>query len=488
MTVASFLFFLAIFIAVGISSYRLAKPTSADYLLAGRSVKPWLTGLSAVATNNSGYMFIGVIGYTYSGGMAGTWLMIGWLLGDFLASNFVHARLRTATGDRNENTFPGIVANWHGEEFKRLRQVGGLLSIAFLGSYAAAQLNAGSKALEALFDWEPWVGAVIGAVIVLAYCLAGGIRASIWTDAAQSFVMIIAMTLLLVVAVDHLGGIGGAWDELQAVGGGFMDPIPGGFILGDPLGPLLFFIGWTFAGASVVGQPHVMVRFMALDDVGNMRRARIWYYAFFVFFYLAANAVGLLSRVLIPAEGFDAELALPTIAMDLLHPVFVGLILAGVFAATMSTADSLVLSCSASLTDDIVRGGRRNVWIVKGGTLAVTLVALGIALTGPDSVFVLVIYSWAGLAAAFGPLLVVLGLGERPRQGLCLLMMGVGVAVVVLWRQVPVLAEYYEGMGGILAGFAVFGIGRLLGFTDPAPAAQETRSGDADEPLVDARS
>lgn len=464
MTVASFLLFLAMFTAVGVSSYRMAKATSSDYLVAGRSVQPWLVGLSAVATNNSGYMFIGVIGYTYTTGLPATWLMIGWILGDMIASSFVHGRLRVAAEARDENTFPGILSNWFGQEYRLLRLFAGLVCIAFLGAYAAAQLNAGSKALHVLFGWEQWAGAVIGAVIVLAYCLAGGLRASIWTDAAQSFVMIVAMSVLLWVAVGELGGLSAAWAELDAVSPTYMNWLPTGLALGDTAGPILFVVGWMFAGFSVVGQPHVMIRFMALDHERNMMQARIWYYSFFIFFYLAANSVGLLSRVLLSAEGFDPELALPTIAMELLPEVLVGLILAGVFAATMSTADSLILACSASLTDDVVRGGHDNVWIVKGGTLLVTLLALGIALTGTDSVFVLVIYAWSGLASALGPLLVVQALGQRPREGLAILMMAAGVAVVYCWKYVPVLAEYYEGMGGIIAGFLVFALGRLLGF------------------------
>lgn len=477
MIIGSFLVFLALFTAVGVSSYRLARADSRDYLLAGQTIRPWLVGLSAVATNNSGYMFIGVIGYTYATGLPAAWLMIGWIAGDMIASSFVHRRLRVASGERQENTFAGIIANWFGQDYRGLRLVGGLISIAFLGAYAAAQLTAGSKALHVLFEWDQWVGATIGAFIVLAYCLAGGIRASIWTDAAQSFVMLIAMAVLLWVAVGSLGGPAGAFEELDAVSPTYMNWLPTGLALGDTLGPVLFVVGWMFAGFSVIGQPHVMIRFMALDDAGNMMRARLWYYGFFITFYFMSNAVGLLSRVLLPAEGFDAELALPTIALELLPDVFVGLILAGVFAATMSTADSLILACSASLTDDVVRGGRRNVWIVKGGTVLVTALALAIALNGTDSVFLLVIYAWSALAAAFGPLLIVQALGQRPREGLALTMMLAGIGAVYLWKQVPALGDYYEGMGGILLGLLVFGAGRGLGFAVPVTASGASKAG-----------
>src|SRR5690606_27942392 len=134
----------------------------------------------------------------------------------------------------------------------------------------------------------------------------------------------------------------------------FADWLPSDMLLPGFSGLLLFIVGWIFAGFSVIGQPHIMVRFMALEDLDKMRRAKLWYYGWFIAFYSAATAVGLLSRILLPeVSSFDAELALPTMAQNLLHPWLVGLILAAIFAATMSTADSLVLTCSSVVTSDI---------------------------------------------------------------------------------------------------------------------------------------
>jgi sodium/proline symporter len=205
--ILSFLFFLAIFVAIGISSNRLSGSSKRSYLLADQNVSPWLVGLSAVATNNSGYMFIGVIGYTYVTGLAATWLMFGWILGDFIASSFVHRRLREASESGVKNTFPSILAGWYGQNHPWVRRLAGIVVVIFLGTYAAAQLSAGSKTLYVLFDWPLYAGAMIGAGIVLLYCLAGGIRASIWTDAAQSVVMLVAMITLLFASISSLGGL-----------------------------------------------------------------------------------------------------------------------------------------------------------------------------------------------------------------------------------------------------------------------------------------
>ncbi|MGE0624436.1 MAG: sodium/proline symporter [Pseudomonadales bacterium] len=477
MIATTFVLFLLGFVLVGVLSYRQSRPDRRNYLLADQNVQPWLVGLSAVATNNSGYMFIGVIGYTYVTGLPATWLMFGWIVGDFLASQFVHRRLREATTSGVGDTFPGVLSRWHGVDHPWVRHLGGVVTVLFLGTYAAAQLTAGSKALHVLFGWPQATGAIIGAGIVLLYCLAGGIRASIWTDAAQSVVMIIAMTLMLVVGVNTLGGVGETWRALSAVSPDYMSLIPTGLSLGDTWGPALFIIGWLFAGFSVIGQPHIMIRFMALDTPAHTNRARLYYYLWFIGFYFVANAVALLSRVLLPETAtFDPELALPTIAMELLHPVGVGLVLAGIFAATMSTADSLILSCAGSLAENVARLPH-NVWVAKVTTVLVTGFALWLALSSTDSVFDLVIASWAVLAACFGPLLLVLALGQRPSQGLAVAMMLTGVAGVYSWLQFDYLGAYYEGTLAILAGFCVFGIGRALGFAGSPALGGAARPG-----------
>ena len=480
MILASFLVFLGFFVLVGIASVVRSRGNSRDYLLASQNIKPWLVGLSAVATNNSGYMFIGVIGFTYVAGLSAFWLMFGWILGDFLASMLIHRRLREVTGRNRSATFAGSLAQWHGTDFRLLRRVAGLVSLVFLAIYAAAQLKAGGKALNVLFAWPDYMGAVIGSGIVLAYCMAGGIRASIWTDAAQSLVMVVAMGILLFVCVGALGGVGSVLTQLQNVSPHYLDWFPRDLPFGLPWDPLLFIVGWLFAGFSVVGQPHIMVRFMALQAPAQMVRARTYYYLWFVLFYLMATGVGLMSRLLlVETEAFDAELALPTIALALLPDVLVGVILAGIFAATMSTADSLIISCAGSLTDDLPRHPKRNLWWVKLATTGVTLFALGIALMDNNSVFVLVIYAWAGLGAAFGPLLAVYALGQRPDERLALAMVMTGVILVFLWKQIDLLAPFYEGLLAISAGFAVFLAGRALGMVHGVDEIADARALDS---------
>jgi SSS family transporter len=453
--VYSFLGFLLLFTLVGLSSAWRSRGTKEDYYLASGSIPPWLVGLSAVATNNSGYMFIGVIGYTYATGLASIWLMIGWIAGDFLASLYVHKRLRAATSRCGEISYAGVLSQWYGQKHFSLQRLIGLISLLFLLTYAAAQLVAGGKALHVLLGWPLWSGAVAGAVLVALYCFAGGIRASIWTDAVQSIVMILAMGTLLVVALANLGGISGALVEMNAVEG-FMDWFPKDLVVPGFIGGALFILSWVVAGLSVIGQPHIMVRFMTLDNSTSMGQAKAWYYLWFILFYCMATGVGLLARIYLPEIGaFDAELALPTMAQQLLPPVLVGLILAGIFAATLSTADSLALSCSAAITHDLLPRNIEKTWLLKVTTIIIVVVALLLALMNNQSVFSMVLMAWSGLASAFAPLLIALCLGKRPSEIGSIVAVICGFVVALLWRQLGLNGLLYEGLPGMLAGFLI---------------------------------
>jgi len=458
----SFIGFLLCFTGIGLASAWYSRGTKEDYYLASGNIRPWLVGLSAVATNNSGYMFIGVIGYTYATGLASIWLMIGWIAGDFLASLYVHKRLRQATEKSGEISYAGVLSQWHGQEAPALQRVIGVISLLFLLTYAAAQMVAGGKALHVLLDWPLWSGSVAGAVLVSLYCFAGGIRASIWTDAAQSIVMIVAMATLLIVAVANLGGTSNAIEQMQSVDG-FMDWFPKGLAFSGWVGGGLFIVSWLFAGFSVIGQPHIMVRFMTLNNAGNMRQAKLWYYFWFITFYAMATGVGMLARIYLSDVGlFDAELALPIMAQQLLPPILVGLILAGIFAAAMSTADSLVLSCSAAITHDILPHKIERTWVLKLTTVFITGLALLLALSNNQSVFNMVIMAWSGLASAFAPLLIMLCLGKKPSQTTSIIAVVLGFSVALLWRYAGLQALVYEGLPGIIAGLTVFFVSPIV--------------------------
>lgn len=461
MVIASFLFFLLVFVIIGALSMIASKKTTNDYLTAGQSIKPWLVALSAVATNNSGYMFTGMIGFTYINGLSSIWLMIGWILGDYIGSLTLWQGIRDTTERQKLDSFSGLISDWWGQSYNRLRLISGLLILVFLGTYAGAQLNAGSKALHVLLDWDLSTGAILGAVIVLIYSFAGGIRASIWTDAAQSFVMVFAMPMLMWMAMEHVGGWNQMVESLYQIKDGYMGWFPPE---STAFSAFLFVLGWLFAGFGVVGQPHVMVRYMSLTDGKLMNRVRAWYYSWFTFFYGATIIVGLLSRLVITnAADFDSELALPTMAVRLMPDILAGVVLAGLFAATMSTADSLVLSCSAAISRDVRPDNPLSFLFTKFATFTVVVVALLIALYGKDSVFELVILAWGLLASAFAPLMLIYRFRRLPSEGQCITIMIAGVLAYLVSHYTFIQEHVYELMPSMVVSFAVYGLILIFG-------------------------
>ncbi|WP_017444440.1 sodium/proline symporter [Gayadomonas joobiniege] len=457
----SFIGFLACFALVGLSSAMFAKKDRDDYYLAGRNVSAWLTGLSAVATNNSGYMFIGVIGYTYATGLAAAWLMVGWIIGDLVASIYIHPKVQQKARERDAVSIMSLVSRWQGDSQVLLRRSLSWIALVLMIAYAGAQFIAGSKALHVLLDWPIWMGAILVSVLVAAYCFAGGIRASIWTDAAQSFVMIIAMSIMLYTAVDNQGGLGQVYDKLTAIPG-YVDWAPEGMLFPGAAGVLSFAIGWMFAGFSVVGQPHVMVRFIALKNDQKMWVMRSWYYIWFTVFYCMATGVGMLSRLMLEGgDSFDAELALPLMAVELLPDWLVGLVLAGVFAATLSTSDSLILSASAAVSQDCFKKPINKTAIIKVITLLVTLFTLLVAIFAKQSVFSLVVFAWATLGCAVAPLLIGYIRHWKISQGRAIFVVVISVASAIVWRQLGWHSYIYEGLSGILIGTLSFYLLRL---------------------------
>jgi SSS family transporter len=457
----SFLFSLLLFLVIGLASVAKSRKSTEDYLVAGKAIPAWLAGLSAVATNNSGFMFIGMIGLTYATGLSSIWLMVGWILGDLMVSLLTLRPLHAASRSEKVHSYGGLLAHWHGDDNHGLRRLIGLLTIFFLTLYAAAQLKAGSKATSVLLEWEPSWGIIISAAIVLFYSAAGGLRASIWTDAAQSLVMLLGMGMLIVGGITLAGGWDPALGKIGAIDSNYL----GWFPDTDSLGIVLFILGWLFGGIAVVGQPHIVIRFICLDSPQHINRMRLYYYGWFTLFYGATIVVGLLSRIAFPeTANFDAELALPTMAKLVLPEVMVGLVLAALFAATLSTADSLILSCTAAVTRDFVQhpGKMHSLWVAKLTTATVLGIAVTIALTGAESVFALVLDAWGLLGSAFAPLVILHALGRRISQPLAISMILVGVGVFLGWQQLGWGSTIYSVAPGILAGFVTFILGEAM--------------------------
>ena len=454
----SFILFLLLFTGVGIYSASRQQHTTTDYLLASRNVNPWLMGLSAFATAHSGGMFISIIGWTYTVGISSVWLLVGWFVGDYLAWFVIHKPLRIVSEETNSETIGAFLAQK--QRYNAIAAVSALITVAFLGAAAAAQLLAASKALHVIFGWNYSWGIILGAIIVVSYCFSGGIRASIWTDALQSILMVVAMMMLLVVALVSCGGIAGLWQQLSQIDPTLVDPIPQGLQYGFGL----FMLSWLVAGIGVAGQPQIMIRAMVIDDASRIGVSRNVYAVTYIIFSTAAVLVGLCARVLLPnlINGGDPELALPQMAIALLPAILVGVILAGIFSAVVSTADSQILACSAALTQDLFPEMGRSYKLVKVGTLIITAIILAIALASNKNMFALGIFAWSALASGLAPILILRAWRFPVSTGVGVAMMLIGLATAAIWNGVLKLsASIYEVLPGMLAGFLVYGVAQI---------------------------
>ena len=435
-----------LFAGVGLASIRVKKDTTDDYLIAGRGMHPALAALSAVSTWNSGYMFIGAIGFTYMMGYNVIWLAIASTLGQLVAWMWLYKFIQEEGEKRNVRSLSSLVGDKAGSPEAKLAAV---LSVLFLSIYAAAQLTSGGKALLVMMGWSELIGILIGFVLVVAYCYAGGIRASIWTDAIQSCVMIVGSMILCWIALGEVGGFSGMNSGLESQDTNLTNIMPPDLMFGISMWAFAFFLG----GLAVAGQPQVVSRVMTLGSENDRKQAMIWFFVWQTPFIILMTFVGLSSRVLFPkADNFDPELGLPMLAMDTMPAIGVGMILASIFAATMSTADSQVLACTAAITDDIKPEWREDHKTTKKVTLVVAAFATAISIgglyvPGGDSVFKLVVLAVYGLGSIFVPLLIIRWLGYKPDSKHSIGMMVSAFIAVILWSMLPAIMGWKSVAG-----------------------------------------
>ena len=465
--ILSFLLFMGFFAAVGLSSIRVKENTTDDYLVAGRGMHPGLAALSAVSTWNSGYMFIGFIGFTYTIGYSVIWIGLASTIGQVVAWIWLYKFIQEQANERGVRSLSSLVSRVSGAPEAKLAAA---LSVLFLSVYAAAQLTSGGKALFAMMGWSELIGILIGFVLVVAYCYAGGIRASIWTDAAQSCVMIVGSVLLCWVAMGEVGGFNGLHDGLNSQNENLTDMFPPDLKLGVTLWVFAFFLG----GLGVAGQPQVVSRVMTLGTDRDRKQAMIWFFVWQTPFILLMLIIGLASRVTFTAADFDPELGLPMMAMETLGPFWVGLILASIFAATMSTADSQVLACTAAITDDIIPKWSQNHTMTKVVTLLVALLATTISIAGQyipggDSVFALVVLAVYGLGGIFIPMLTIRWMGYEPDTFHSIVMMVSALVAVIVWRLVGLNNDIFESVPGMGAAFTAHFVMTRIRTPDSSP-------------------
>lgn len=469
-----FVLYLAVVAAIGAYCARFNR-TLADFVLGGRRLGPWVTALSAQASDMSAWLLIGLPGMAYLTGLSVLWAVVGCAMGTVFNWVVIAPRLRRAAGDSGALTIPDYLAGRYGEgRLHLVRIVSVVVILMAYATYIASQFMAAGKIVETTFAGleTPWgqlvpagsavsgyhLGMLAGVGVILLYTAMGGFTAVAWTDFAQGLLMVLTVIVLPVVGLIGLGSLPMLWDKLHAAQPLLLDPSEGTAGLAFWMGVCVGGLSW---GLGYPGQPHILVRFMALRDPRQMRRAAVIGIVWVVLAMAGAVFVGLVGRATLGALT-DKDHVMPTLALRLMHPAVAGLMIAGAVAAIMSTVDSQLLVASSAVEEDIyirLLGGhprnRTAVWIGRCTVLALGLAALPIA-WNPKSVFHTVFNAWGVLAAGLGPA-VILGLLTRRtnRYGAAAGIL-VGLVVAQFWPYVkPLFGGDHLFANGLIPGFVL---------------------------------
>ncbi len=457
----SFSVFVVIFLGIGAFAAKRNAPTDVDYLLGSRSFGTWFVGLSAAATGNSGFIMLGAAGMGYTMGLSAVIMPIAWFLGDLAFWSFFPEKFNRIARDRDCSTIPELLSSGlEGKGGLRIRQLAGVLIIVLIGAYTAAQFSAAAKTLNVFFDLDMNTGIIVSTLAILAYCTTGGLRASLWTDVVQAIIMLAITTGTLAAVYFAAGGFAAIHAGLNAI-----DPSLTTFTGTYTAWALVAFVlGYAFVGFGFgISQPQTLVRLIAGRSPEVVRKARWVYLAFIQYTWLCMVLFGVAARLLVPGID-DPEQALPIYAFENFNPWLVGVVLAGIFSAIASTADSQVLVSSSSLAIDVAPGfykkmsARFGVRYQQVVTVFVGLMAALVAILFSSSVFALIIFALSMLISSIGPAMFNVIL-KRPSNALAIgACMIIGLTVAVGWRLLGYHDFLNESLPGFLAGLVVHDI------------------------------
>ncbi len=465
-------------LAIGVYAYRQSSSNLSDYMLGGRKLGPAITALSAGASDMSGWLLMGLPGALYLSGISQIWIAVGLVLGAWANYLFLAPRFRIYTEVAKDSiTLPDYFEHRFGDTTRMLRLISAVVIVVFFTLYTASGVVAGGKLFESVFQLDYLYGISLTVTVVILYTLLGGFLAVSMTDFVQGIIMFLALVIVPVVTLDVVGGITPTLDIVANLNPNHLDIFTGTSVLG-----IISLMAW---GLGYFGQPHIIVRFMAIRSVKDFPTARRIGMSWMIISLLGAVATGFVGIAYVQQTQMqlaDAETIFIVLSQVLFHPFVTGFLLAALLAAVMSTISSQLLVTSSALTQDFYKTffnkTATDAHLVLMGRLAVfvvAIVAVVIALDRTSSILSLVSDAWAGFGAAFGPVVLMSLYWRRmTRQG-ALAGMLTGAFTVLIWVYSPLtiagtqLNDFIYAMvpGVIFAAAAIVVVSLLT----PAPNA-----------------
>lgn len=481
--------YLAAMVAIG-AVYSKKNKNTDDFYLGGRKLGPLVTAMSAEASDMSSYLLMGLPGLAVVYGIAeASWTAIGLAVGTYVNWLLVAKRIRLYSHKINAVTIPEFFAKRFHDNAKVLSLIAALIIIIFFVPYTASGFSACGKLFSSLFGVDYQIAMIISAVVIVLYTTLGGFSAASTTDLIQSIVMTVALFVVVGFGVSQAGGVHAVLENASQ--------LPAYFSLtstGDGAGGTTPYGGLTIVstlawGLGYFGMPHILLRFMAIEDSKKLKTSRriasVWVViSMAVAIFIGTVGVGMIGAGVLDG-GFDGERVIIEISKLLstygIFPALVaGVILSGILAATMSTADSQLLAASSSASQDIFisffkvkLSQKKAMLIARASVILISVIGVIIALDENSSIFRVVSFAWAGFGAAFGPLVLFSLFWKRTNKAGAVAGMVTGGAMVFIWKYIiaklsPVLNIYELLPAFILSSLAIVAVSLLTKAPDKA--------------------
>jgi sodium/proline symporter len=437
-----------IIVGVGLAAARLNR-TLDDYLLADRKLGAWVAAFSERASGESAWLLIGLPGLAFATGAGTVWVGVGCCLGIAFSWFTIAAPLRRETERFGAITLADYFEARFGDTSHTLRITATVIILFFFTFYVAAQFLAAGKVLHYYLHITQVQGMLIGAVLVGFYTAAGGLYAVSWTDLIQGVIMLITLAVLPLAVLGEIGGTAGLQTRLAALGGSYLDLAPGNTSWAAVSGVL----GSLAIGLGYMGQPHLVLRFMATSSQGEIRKGRYIAIGWALIAFFGAILIGLTGLAHFGPDAMgegkliaDQEQLMPMMARHFMPEWLAVIMICGAIAAMMSTADSQLLASASAVSEDIYRSlinpeasQKKLVALGRWATLGIGVIGFLLAWKADDFVYNMVLYAWAGLGAAFGPPLLLSLYWRRTSRAGVLAGFITGTVVVVAWYNISFL-------------------------------------------------
>lgn len=445
--------YLAAMLLIGWYAYRRTANLT-DYMLGGRSLGPAVTALSAGAADMSGWLLMGLPGAIYVSGLVEAWMAVGLTLGAYFNWLIVAPRLRMYTQVSSDSiTIPSFLDSRLKDNSKILRVVSGIIILIFFTFYVSSGMVAGGVFFESSFGLNYHTGLIVVSAVVVAYTLFGGFLAVSYTDFVQGLIMFFALLLVPIVGIFLTGGFTKTIDTIREVDPEMLSLVSGASTFG-----IISALAW---GLGYFGQPHIIVRFMAIKTVKETKQARRIGIGWMILSILGAGATALIGIAYYQqnqaATLVDSEAVFIELGQIIFHPFIAGIMLAAVLAAIMSTISSQLIVTSSALIEDLYKtvfksdaSDARYVFLGRVSVLFVSIISLILAWAKNATILKLVSFAWAGFGASFGPI-ILLSLYWRKITAIGALSgMIVGAVTVIIWGNSELTNTLYEIVPGFI--------------------------------------